>query len=267
MHRIYQKVSIAYDKIVETKYNFKMKLTTWLLIDDTIIYKWIREPGISKVIADNLKKWDIFLDIWANIWYYSLLASRIVGWEGKVIAFEPNTINYNKFLENIKINKYKNIDVKKMWVWNINTKLELFYDEKNPGATSLVKGKNHSEKNKEIIEIVKLDKLFWNIKIDVIKMDIEWFEYEAILWMINILKNNKKIKMIFELSPYIYKRKEKDYIGYSIDILNTLSKLWFEMWNIWSNGKLEKIRDNAKYVEKTTNNKHGQSDIYCVKNK
>ena len=175
-------------------------------------------------------------------------------------------INYQRFVENININEYQNIEIKKIWVWNVNSKLELFYDEKNPWATSLVKWKNHTEINKEIVDIVRLDDILWDMKVDLIKMDIEWFEYEAILWMINILKNNKKLKMIFELSPYIYQRKENDYICYSINILDTLSSLWFEMWHIATNGNLKRITNNEKYVHQINGNSHGQSDIYCVKN-
>lgn len=266
LHNLYQKFSMTSNIVYKTKYDFSIKLTTGLLIDDTILYRWVREPWITKIIIDNLHSWDVFLDIWANIWYYSLLASNKVQPKGKIIAFEPNTINYEKFLENIKINNFKNIDIKKKWVGNDNIKLDLFYDKKNPWATSLVKGKNHSKEEKETIDIVKLDDMLWeDMRVDFIKLDIEWFEYEAMLWMKNILSKNQKIKMIFEFSPYIYKRKEKNYILYSINILKYLSNLWFCLFHISKhNWKLEKITNYNEYMA-NINSENWQSDIYCAK--
>ena len=47
------------------------------------------EPGVDKVLRENLKEGDTFIDIGAYIGYYSILARNIVGESGKVIAFEP----------------------------------------------------------------------------------------------------------------------------------------------------------------------------------
>ena len=265
IHKLYQKISLKSEILHKTKYGFYMNLITWLLIDDTILYRWEWEPWITKVVLDNLNTWDVFLDIWANIWYYSLLVSDKVWPQGKIIAFEPNTVNYEKFLENIRINNFKNIDIQKKWAWNSNIKLELFYDEKNPWATSLVQGNNHSKNGVELIEIVRLDDILWEMKVDLIKLDIEWFEYEAIKWMMNVLSNNQGIKMIFEFSPYIYKKKEENYIQYSIEILEYLWNIWFYLFHIsqhdWT---LEKITNFAQYTINIDSHKW-QSDIYCTK--
>jgi FkbM family methyltransferase len=52
---------------------------------------------------------------------------------------------------------------------------------------------------KETIEVVRLDNLLGNKKVDFVKMDIEGFEREAIQGMEKILKHVKY--MIFEYSP------------------------------------------------------------------
>jgi len=48
------------------------------------------EPGLSRAIADRLKPGDVFIDIGANVGHFSLLAARIVGPAGRVVAFEPD---------------------------------------------------------------------------------------------------------------------------------------------------------------------------------
>jgi FkbM family methyltransferase len=48
------------------------------------------EPELSRAIAARLQSGDVFLDVGANTGYFSLLAGRLVGPEGRVAAFEPD---------------------------------------------------------------------------------------------------------------------------------------------------------------------------------
>ncbi len=66
------------------------------------------EPGIEKVLRENLSEGDTFVDIGAYIGYYSIVARNIVGESGKVIAFEPNPESYRMLKKNIELNKYEN---------------------------------------------------------------------------------------------------------------------------------------------------------------
>jgi FkbM family methyltransferase len=49
----------------------------------------IWEPATTHFMLHWLRRGDVFVDVGANIGYYSLLAAPIVGSEGSVIAFEP----------------------------------------------------------------------------------------------------------------------------------------------------------------------------------
>lgn len=46
------------------------------------------EPLIQEVFAEHIPSGGVVWDIGANIGFYSLIASRLVG-DGKVVAFEP----------------------------------------------------------------------------------------------------------------------------------------------------------------------------------
>lgn len=53
-------------------------------------YDQAYEPELSHAIRERLAPGDVFLDVGANVGYFSVLAGRIVGPEGRVVAFEPH---------------------------------------------------------------------------------------------------------------------------------------------------------------------------------
>ena len=65
------------------------------------------EPHVTKVIRRELNEGEIFLDLGANIGYFSMLASSIVKNKGKVLAFEPNPQNLPLMYESKIYKKYK----------------------------------------------------------------------------------------------------------------------------------------------------------------
>ncbi len=248
--------------LLKTNHWFKMFLKKWKFIDENIINIWEWEPNISNIIKKNLKNWDNFLDLWANIWYFSLLASKIVWEKGKIFAFEPSKIIFQELKRNLELNNIKNIYYYNLWVWIENTTKELFYNDSNPWSSSLIE--NTSDNKKEHIEIIKLDDFLENIKIDFIKMDIEWFEYFAIKWMINILKNNN-IKMIFEYSPKFYEKLYwENHKNESIWLLRNLLDIWFNLFEIDYKWNLKSI-NNIELFYQNIYNWLWQVDILCEK--
>jgi FkbM family methyltransferase len=57
-------------------------------------------PALSLGDGRRLLPGGVFVDIGANVGYYTLLAARRVGREGRVIAFEPNPVSLKVLLLN-----------------------------------------------------------------------------------------------------------------------------------------------------------------------
>src|SRR5262245_33163632 len=57
------------------------------------------EEHVTSVIRNELREGSIFLDLGANIGYFSMLACSLVKETGKVIAFEPNPQNLQLIYE------------------------------------------------------------------------------------------------------------------------------------------------------------------------
>ena len=74
------------------------------------------EPGTTNFLKTILKKGMNVINIGANIGYFTLLAAREVGPDGKVFAFEPFPQTVELLKKNIDSNGYKNVEVISMAV-------------------------------------------------------------------------------------------------------------------------------------------------------
>ena len=67
------------------------------------------EPHIIRLITEHLHPGDVYVDVGANVGVMSFNAAKAVGDYGKVIAFEPDQTNANRFLEGVVANSFKNV--------------------------------------------------------------------------------------------------------------------------------------------------------------
>ncbi len=242
-------IKLVTPKLIKTKYWFNI---TWVEGDVNMRYyfyiNWDWEPYITYLIQKTAKAGDIVLDIWANIWFDTMILSQCVGDTGKVYAFEPSKKIYNVLSDNIyKINKFEdNIKLINKGIGSKNETVKLYMDNNNPWGSTICHDYGWSY---ETIDIITIDSLGLK-KVDFIKIDIEWYEYEAFLWMKKLLTNNKSIKILFEWSPQFYSNLSKDAREYSINILEYLKNLWFTLYQLdtINIGKRDEILDfNALY--------------------
>lgn len=69
--------------------------------------KW--EPNCLNFLSGIVRKGDIIFDVGAWIGPYSLFFSKLVGSEGKIIAFEPSPKSFNLLVEHLIRNKTLNV--------------------------------------------------------------------------------------------------------------------------------------------------------------
>ena len=208
----------------------------WNNVSKKIFLKWVHEKALTEYFINNVKKWDYFLDLWANLWYFSLLSSKLVWNNWKIIAFEPVKQNYELFEKSIKYNWFENIQLEKYALWNKQEEMKINISNKNMWEHSIV-NKNETFWNTEKISIKRFDDLDFNIdksKIKFIKIDIEWFEFEAMKWMKKLLDSNGNIKIVMEFSPEFYKNFWKNYTD---EFIKFIYDKWFKTYSFDDNLK------------------------------
>ena len=76
---------------------------------DQFVSRRIREEGIwepyeTSLLLSMLRPGDVFVDVGANIGYFSVLAASVVGDDGAVFAFEPDPDNFRLLRRNVALN-------------------------------------------------------------------------------------------------------------------------------------------------------------------
>jgi FkbM family methyltransferase len=94
------------------------------------------EPAELQMIKRFLKKDSVVLDIGANIGWYSVNLSPCLP-QGKIIAFEPIPRTYNYLVENIALNKLRNVKTYNIGLSSRRGHFSFYYNRNYTGATSL----------------------------------------------------------------------------------------------------------------------------------
>ena len=162
----------------------------------------IHEPLMSVLISKTIREDDYVVDIGANIGYYVLIETSLLKENGKVLAIEPN----KKSFRLLKMNIANCQGVKTLQV-AVGSKQEtgvmLAYDALNLSRLATGKDAAGPDLNQEnTVEIMPLDELVRSEPhVDVIRMDIEGFEFEAINGMLKTLSDFRPRALFFELHP------------------------------------------------------------------
>lgn len=227
---------------VETwKYWIKYLIDPKSSLDYHIVKYGILNDFISTKAKNFIKDDWIVFDIWANVGLISLPLSKYHIPKWKVYSFEPDNENYSKLLINKELNKLDNIEVKKValqnnyeidelsfyvrraidWEWNNNQWLSSLW---NPWLHTKEK---ISVKASTIDKIVKENSIN---KIDFIKIDVEWFEYEVLEWGKKSIKEFMPI-IQYEFSPILDNLLKKENCLNCFNFLKSLNYTQYRIIN------------------------------------
>jgi len=161
------------------------------ILSDGILIKRSYEPLQTKVIKDLVKEGDVVVDAGANIGYYTILLSRLVGETGRVYAFEPSKNSIKLLKKNLKFNKCTNVELIPKALSNKEGKISFYINPLDKGNNSIKK----AEGSKEVkVMCTKLDNCIpSNKQIALMKMDIEEAEVVALEGAEDTLKRCDKV--------------------------------------------------------------------------
>jgi FkbM family methyltransferase len=164
--------------------NIKMRLDPEDFVSRTILENGEWEPASWQAMREHMSTGATFVDVGAQIGYYSLKAATLVGPGGHVIAIEPNPETIGKLEANIQASGAKVISVQPVACSDGEAILSLFAAAAgNTGETSL--SKMTAAQSGAVVHTYKvrarpLDDIIRESgvqRVDVIKIDVEGAEY------------------------------------------------------------------------------------------
>jgi len=197
-----------------------------------IISHGVYEKAVGWAINQYLKPGEVFVDVGANIGFFTLMACKIVGPKGKVFAFEPNPVIYDMMDTSVFANSFgKRCVTRNIGIFNKEGNLDLTWDDANHGGGRLVThDQTHIEKNMATVKLKKLDDILSRNEkpVSVIKIDTEGCEPYVLEGAEKTLKNNPNCTVIAEWSPRFVKGRSYDfdkYMDFLFDTFNSIELL------------------------------------------
>lgn len=179
---------------------------------DIHVSKRIAEEGIwedyeTALILDLLTPSACFVDVGANLGYYSVLAGVAVGEQGRVYAFEPEQKNFDLLERNIAHNGLSNIHRWQAALSDSDNDGLLYLNELNRGDHQVYQQhKDATERTTQDIVLRYGSRLLAAhdcTHIDVLKIDTQGAEWHVMTGLIDVVRNSlPNIKMIVEFCPY-----------------------------------------------------------------
>jgi FkbM family methyltransferase len=175
------------------------------LTDD--LQRWIHYLGtyeereIAFVLA-NLPRDGVFLDIGANVGWYTLVAARHLQGGGLVYAFEPLAVNVERIRRNLALNRLGNVVLETLALTDREGEIGMASDHPRSGNALMVSV--GAPKQRFQVPAIRFDdysKSLGDRKIDLVKMDIEGAETLALRGMTDLLRGPAAPPILCEINP------------------------------------------------------------------
>lgn len=163
-------------------------------------FRELYEPELA-YLEKILSQGKVFVDVGANFGVYTLVASRLVGRTGSVLAFEPTAQSFEILRQNIELNHFSNVRAFQVALAQERSKAWLYYGW-DPVGNSLGKDPDYDYEGEEV-QTETLDKVLEENGIDhvdAIKIDVEGAEELVLHGAARCLTTQRPI-VIFEFNP------------------------------------------------------------------
>lgn len=148
------------------------------------------ESGVQQALGRYAGRGDIVFDVGAHVGFFSLIASKIVGDQGRVVACEPDPYMSERLSTNLSLNKGTNVIWQKVAVGEKATRKTFA-----PGGGA---GTGHLSKDGSMtVPVVSLDELAekWGPP-KVVKVDVEGGELDVLAGAGKVLENHHPVMII-----------------------------------------------------------------------
>lgn len=206
------------------------------------------EDETAIALIPYLKKARCFVDIGANVGYFSLLA-KAMNRDCHVFSIEPLPLNTTKLIRNRDLNHFEKMEIIDVCISDRPGLTEFIIPPGDERGWGRIAYKPMFDGHRIQRNVETLDRLLTPMKlefVDVIKIDIEGFEFKALLGMKEILKKHQPLLCI-ELNELCL----VDLGTSGNEVLTWLKTQGYTTFSIRRNGdllKTDRVQTNYNYL-------------------
>lgn len=144
-----------------------------------------------------------FLDIGANVGYYTALAIARIGKDGRIIALEPDQENFGFLQQTVAANGAQNTTCVQKAAAAENGSLTLYVSTSNRGDNRLYS--NEFAGSTSQVEVCTIDALLAQMDIasvDLVKIDVQGFEGHVLRGMKETIRHSSNLILLMEFWPF-----------------------------------------------------------------
>jgi FkbM family methyltransferase len=160
-----------------------------------------RDPANGLLIKKCLRAGDTYIDVGANYGIFSILASRIVGPEGRVISFEPNPQVHRVLQAMLAINHISNCEAMNVGLSDAAGSLTLSGADEHTGTFTLREVEAAAQSMQ--VQVLRGDDIFARMELKgrvLVKIDTEGFEHHVLRGLDSTLAKYPRLAVCVEVT-------------------------------------------------------------------
>lgn len=161
------------------------------------------EADLTGAVSELLLPGQTFVDVGANEGWFSMLAAKLVGCSGRVLACEPQERLWPVITKNIFLNDYTSVQLLPFAVAEQPGEAVInLYPSVNTGSSNISATKRRWE-SQQRIKLLPLTDILGSLRggeVDLMKIDVEGFEHKVLLSAGEHLGKTIK-RLVVELHP------------------------------------------------------------------
>ena len=218
--------------VSRTQFGAMLTTDTQDLIQRYIHIFGVWEPHLTAWLQRRLRPGDVFIDVGANVGYYTLLASQLVGEAGGVVAIEASPTFHGRLRDHVGMNGCANVRTVNIAASDRHQELTfVLASSKNLGANSIVPYVGPAESSFKIPAQPLADTLTAEeiAKARVIKIDVEGSEGAVLRGLAPVLGELRPdAELTIEVTP-----ERMTLLGDSVDeLMETLTRRGFHAYRV-----------------------------------
>jgi FkbM family methyltransferase len=161
------------------------------------------EPQVSRCLRTILREGSVFVDVGANIGYFSLLAASLVAEHGRVIAVEARADNVELLRRSALDNGFAQIEIHTCAAAERSGELIFYASGSAHSNGRVVREVEAWSSGLPRVRAAALDELLRDVpRIDAVKLDIEGSEPRALEGMRELVRRHRPV-LLTEFSPQL----------------------------------------------------------------